>query len=535
MPTTNDDAVIILETPDIADISIFAEDPAQLDMDTIERGPAGRDATINGVNTLTLVAERGLDYTQDGDTLTLFVDPATQEDIDEATDQYKPITPSQLYYAIVRGLAYNNLSFTSTERAAALDWLGVNDSTITLTQGGETKGSFTLNQDGDATIELDDGQTIQLEEMPEASEEYVGPIYQYIGIDTQNYTHGYFYECVEVSQDTYEWQQTDVQPIKSTYMTYPASWPTNSTTKAFCDAIAIDTTAVVGKAYLGEVTFTDISSLGLGNAEVVVEIMSGTTASDKVIVLTMNSGNVSPYLWRYTYWNHGTNVSGWIGFQPKLTAGDGIELLNNTISAVGLRNKNTVAGATNPIYDWVGTLAEFTAQNVATQHPDWICYITDDEGGNGVIYTAAECNTLFTTKTELATALLDKANTNADNFTTAGKTFLSTLSLPAFTRYDSLTILASGNSYTAPANGWFYAKGQTLNSNAPAVIYLHGPLIDGRQTTLGGWAPPGATGRIACCIYPVTTGTSVEFVYGNSTTNLMLVFIYANGNPGGEQ
>lgn len=438
MPTTNDDAVIILETPDIEDISIFAEDPAQLDMDTIERGPAGRDATINGVNTLTLIAERGLDYTQEGDTLTLFVDPATQEDIDEATDQYKPLTPSQLYYAIVRGLAYNNLSFTSTERAAALDWLGVNDSTITLTQGGETKGSFTLNQDGDATIELDDGQTIQLEEMPEASEEYVGPIYQYIGIDTQNYTHGYFYECVEVSQDTYEWQQTDVQPIKSTYMTYPASWPTNSTTKAFCDAIAIDTTAVVGKAYLGEVTFTDISSLGLGNAEVVVEIMSGTTASDKVIVLTMNSGNVSPYLWRYTYWNHGTNVSGWIGFQPKLTAGLGIDITNDTVTSTGNKNQNTATGTDAVKYDWVGTLSQYTTQDIEHTHPEYTCYITDDQGGIGTIYNAAQSDLRYFKK---------------DN---EDKTIISGLGYPDITRAESLTPLASGSEYTATENGWFF-------------------------------------------------------------------------------
>lgn len=43
-----------------------------------------------------------------------------------------------------------------------------------------------------------------------------------------------------------------------------------------------------------------------------------------------------------------------------------------------IRNQNTAAGATNPIYDWVGTLAEYTAQNIATTHPGWLCYITDD-------------------------------------------------------------------------------------------------------------------------------------------------------------
>ena len=96
----------------------------------------------------------------------------------------------------------------------------------------------------------------------------------------------------------------------STYLAYPAGWTTNSTTKAFCDSISADTTATVGKAYLGEVTINDLP-VSIANGEIVVEIMSGTTAQDKVIVLTLTSGNTAPYMWKYTYWNGGTNTSGW--------------------------------------------------------------------------------------------------------------------------------------------------------------------------------------------------------------------------------
>lgn len=96
----------------------------------------------------------------------------------------------------------------------------------------------------------------------------------------------------------------------STYLPFAAGWPTTGTTKLFCDSIASDTSAVKGKAYLGEVTFSDLPA-SMANGEVVVEIMSGTTALDKVITLTLTSGNVSPYMWRYTYWNNGNNVSGW--------------------------------------------------------------------------------------------------------------------------------------------------------------------------------------------------------------------------------
>lgn len=60
---------------------------------------------------------------------------------------------------------------------------------------------------------------------------------------------------------------------------------------------------------------------------------------------------------------------------------DGITINTNSsdeLQAIGLINKNPASGATNPKYDWVGTLQEHETQSVATAHPDWICYITDD-------------------------------------------------------------------------------------------------------------------------------------------------------------
>ena len=114
----------------------------------------------------------------------------------------------------------------------------------------------------------------------------------------------------------------------STYITFSNSWPTNSTTKVFCDAIAADSNAVAGKAYLGEVTINDLPA-GIGNAEIVAEIMDGTTAADKVIKLTLTSGNVSPYMWVYTYWNNGSNVSGWQTWQEPLVSGTNIKTINS--------------------------------------------------------------------------------------------------------------------------------------------------------------------------------------------------------------
>ena len=677
MPTTNDNATIILETPGIADLNIFAEDPAELDLETIERGPAGRDATINGVTTLTLIAENGLGYTQNGDILTLFVDPATTEDIDAATDEYKPITSNNLYYAILRGIAYNNLTFTEQERAAALSWLGVNDSTITITQGGETKGSFTLNQDGSATIEIDPGQITQLDEIPTAAEEYVGPIYEYTGTTTSNYIHGYFYECVSDGLDpaTYSWQRVTVQPvtevidnlnstsatsalsanqgrelesqivalegrghylaawdcstglattnppsspytyhsgdyfivavvdsttnykpsgtqyttgvastvveteevavndtytydgtnwtllktskvdalppqsgnsgkflttdgssaswaevdalpdqtgnagkilttngsdaswmdIPTNYSQFPASWNTSSTTLAFCNAVAADTTAVAGKVYLGEVYFSDLPE-NIYNSELVVEVVAGTTSSTKVIVLTLTSGNTYPYMWKYTYWNGGSNVSNWIGFQPKLTAGLGIDITNDTVTSTGNKNKNTATGADAVKYDWVGTLSQYTTQDIEHTHPEWTCYITDDQGGIGPVYNAAESDLRYFKKD-----VIDRAT-------------ISEFGYPDVTRAESLTPLASGSEYTAPTNGWFFTITGATGSNCHTYI-RYAANMDNLFRFLDWKGTAGGGVNVWC---PVKGGETVIINY-NSGTLSYVYFIPAFG------
>lgn len=51
---------------------------------------------------------------------------------------------------------------------------------------------------------------------------------------------------------------------------------------------------------------------------------------------------------------------------------------DSELQAIGVINRNTATGAENPIYDWVGTEAEYEAQNIATLHPEWLCFITDD-------------------------------------------------------------------------------------------------------------------------------------------------------------
>ena len=124
----------------------------------------------------------------------------------------------------------------------------------------------------------------------------------------------------------------------SQYLNFPSSWPTTSATtaKAFCDAVAADTTAIQGKMYLGEVRWSDLPA-DMVNAEVTVSIMYGSTAQTKVIVLEMTSGNQAPYRWQYTYWNNGSSVSGWIGFVPTTNTANQVYSTNDNGSQITLK------------------------------------------------------------------------------------------------------------------------------------------------------------------------------------------------------
>jgi len=71
---------------------------------------------------------------------------------------------------------------------------------------------------------------------------------------------------------------------------------------------------------------------------------------------------------------------------------------NNEVQAIGTINPNSASGATAVLYDWEGTLQQYIDQNIATLHPEWICYITDDIQGGVSVYTKSECNNRFILK-----------------------------------------------------------------------------------------------------------------------------------------
>ena len=132
----------------------------------------------------------------------------------------------------------------------------------------------------------------------------------------------------------------------TTLTPFPSTWPTTGKFEDLLAAIRADTIAVKGASFLGEVTFDDLPA-NLGNAEIKIEILEGTTSATKVIHSVITSGNREPYRWEYTSWNSGNSNSGWISFQLPLTAGTGISIENNVISATGGGSSTTISTVLN--------------------------------------------------------------------------------------------------------------------------------------------------------------------------------------------
>ena len=50
------------------------------------------------------------------------------------------------------------------------------------------------------------------------------------------------------------------------------------------------------------------------------------------------------------------------------------------------------------VFDWIGTTEEYQQQDIENQHPEWVCFITDDVEGGLNVYTKSESDDKFVIK-----------------------------------------------------------------------------------------------------------------------------------------
>lgn len=87
-----------------------------------------------------------------------------------------------------------------------------------------------------------------------------------------------------------------------------------------------------------------------------------------------------------------------VGTDAQITAG----IASGTITEDML---SIATDGSDIVYDWVGTLAEYNAQNIATTHPDWLCFITDDVNKSGEdvydnVYSKTQSDETFVAKVD---------------------------------------------------------------------------------------------------------------------------------------
>lgn len=115
------------------------------------------------------------------------------------------------------------------------------------------------------------------------------------------------------------------------------------------------------------------------------------------------------------------------------------------------------------------------------------------------------------------------ANSNASNFSQAGRSYLSGLGMPSG-RYIDLTLGASGATYTAPANG--YVTLEMIGTQQTQNAYINSPS-NFHGTYYGGYTPNA--GRYGHSInYPVSRGEVFTVVYSYTET-VLFRFFYAEG------
>lgn len=114
-----------------------------------------------------------------------------------------------------------------------------------------------------------------------------------------------------------------------------------------------------------------------------------------------------------------------------------------------------------------------------------------------------------------------KANINADNFSVAGKAVLAGLSMPSG-KHTNLTLGASGTTYTAPANGWFYLMRRAHGATQSIQLsYNNNSII--------AWGNNTDNINIALLL-PVSAGGVVTVDYTATGPETIFRFVYADGS-----
>ncbi len=121
---------------------------------------------------------------------------------------------------------------------------------------------------------------------------------------------------------------------------------------------------------------------------------------------------------------------------------------------------------------------------------------------------------------EIATDLNGKADVDLSNVNVSGTSLASGWSMPS-SRYIDLTLGASGATYTAPANGYFYLQ-KIATSTTQVLLMVNNSKIGSIFTT-------NDTNRGVQSYIPVSKGDTLSVTYSLGGATTVFRFVYAEG------
>ena len=115
----------------------------------------------------------------------------------------------------------------------------------------------------------------------------------------------------------------------------------------------------------------------------------------------------------------------------------------------------------------------------------------------------------------------DKADIDLQNIDSTGKDYVANLAMPSGT-YDTVTPLASGQTYTAPANGYYRINWYPLNTGCWASVSKNGDelVLNRSYGNSASWYER--------FLVPVSKGDVITITYDANLTSIR--FYYANGD-----
>lgn len=356
----------------------------------------------------------------------------------------------------------------------------VNDGTLTIVQGGVSKGTFTANASSDTTIALDAG----------GSSRNIGEIVTSTIPLTDAGLHlldgalisgsGSYSAFVDYIADLYD--SGDYTAIFDT----EANWQSSVSQYGVCGKFVYD--SVNNTVRLPKITgivegTTDLTALG----DLVQAGLPNITGS-------VNRGNSSVGVY---------------------VAGTGAL----TVSNVGANYLQSGGASQNDVYKTFSINASRSSSiygNSTTVQPQAIKVLYY------IVVATSTKTSVQVDIDEIATDLNGKADTDFSNVTDAAKIAMANASMPSDT-YENLTLGASGATYIAPADGWF---GCTISVTAGSFNMTNTTANSAFGTMFN------ANAGIVKAILPVKKGDEMLLQYTAAATQTYktLRFIYAQGS-----